>query len=262
VLLFHGNPSWCYLYRLMLPGLVARGHRVLAPDLMGMGRSDKPVDPDVFTMDAHLDWLGQWLEGEDVRGATLFCQDWGGTLGLCLLADHGDRFDRVVAANTGLPAGEGVNKFMEQWLAFSQSVEELPVGSLVAGGTTRALGDDERAAYDAPFPDGTYQASAKRFPLLIPLQPDNPGVPRARASWAALEHWEKPFLTAFGSADAIAYRAGAHRRLQERIPGAAGQSHVVFDGANHFLQEDVPDELVVVIDDFVHGRSTRDTDES
>ncbi len=253
ILLLHGNPSWSYLYRMMIPGLVARGHRVIGLDLMGLGRSDKPTDPDVFTMDTHLDWMGQWLEAEDLRQATMFCQDWGGTLGLCLLADHGDRFDRVVAANTGLPEGEGVNEFMEQWLAFSQSVDVLPIADLVDGGTTRSLSADERAAYDAPIPDGTYQASPKRFPLLIPLQPDNPGVPRARAAWAALERWEKPFLTAFGSADAIAYRPGAHRRLQRRIPGAAGQAHVVFDGANHFLQEDVPAELVAAVDEFIRA---------
>ena len=142
VLLLHGNPTWCYLYRHMVPGLVARGHRVVALDLMGLGRSDKPVDRDEFTMAAHTDWMGQWLEAEDLRDITLFCQDWGGMLGLALLPDHGDRFARVVASNTGLPEGQGANEFIEQWLAFSQSVDVLPVGALVQGGTTRALSSD------------------------------------------------------------------------------------------------------------------------
>ena len=192
VLLLHGNPTWCYLYRPVVAGLVARGHRVVALDLMGMGRSDKPVDEDEFTIEAHLDWMGQWLEAEDLSDVTLFCQDWGGILGLCLLPDHGDRFARVVVSNTGLPEGRGMNRFMQDWLAFSQSQDELPVGALVQAGSTRELTDAEMAAYEAPFPDGSFQASPKRFPLLIPLQPDNPGVPRATATGAFLESWTKP----------------------------------------------------------------------
>ena len=251
VLLLHGNPTWCYLYRHMIPGLVARGHRVLALDLMGMGRSDKPSDQDVYTMDRHADWVGQWLVGQDLADATLFCQDWGGTLGLSVLPDHGDRFARVVASNTGLPEGQGSNDFLDQWIAFSGSVDVLPVGGLVQAGTTRELGPDEVAAYDAPFPDGTYQASPKRFPALIPLHPDNPGVPRARRAWAYLEGWEKPFLTVFSDNDQVAYRAGAHLPLQRRIPGAQGQPHVVLEGPGHFIQEDAPDELVDIIDRFI-----------
>jgi len=253
VLLLHGNPTWSYLYRHMIPGLVARGHRVVAPDLMGLGRSDKPVDQDQFTMAGHTAWLGRWLEAEDLREVTLFCQDWGGTLGLALLPGHGDRFARVVASNTGLPEGQGANEFMEQWLAFSQSVDVLPVGALVQGGTTRELTAAEVAAYDAPYPDGSYQAAPKRFPVLIPLQPDNPGVPQATAVWAYLETWEKPFLTVFGDQDQVAYRAGAHLALQRRIPGARGRAHRVLEGPGHFIQEDAPDELVVIIDDFIRS---------
>jgi len=250
VLLLHGNPSWCYLYRHMVPGLVRRGHRVLAPDLIGLGRSDKPVDQAVYTMAEHTAWLGQWLESEDLRHVTLFCQDWGGTLGLLLLPAHGDRVDRVIAANTGLPEGGGVNKFLEDWLAFSQSVDVLPVGGLLQGGTTRELSDAEVAAYEAPYPDGSYQAAPKRFPVLIPVQPDNPGVPQAKAAWAFLETWDKPFLTVFGDQDAVAFKAGAQVPLQRRIPGAQGRPHRIIEGANHFIQEDAAEELVVIIDEF------------
>jgi haloalkane dehalogenase len=250
VLLLHGNPSWCYLYRHMVPGLVERGHRVVAPDLIGLGRSDKPVDREAFTMAAHTSWLGQWLESEDLTGVTLFCQDWGGSLGLLLLPAHGNRIDRVIASNTGLPEGRGANKFLEDWLAFSQSVDVLPVAALVQAGSTRELSDAELAAYDAPYPDGSYQAGPKRFPALIPVQPDNPGVPQAKAAWAFLETWEKPFLTVFGDRDAVAFAAGAHTVLQRRIPGAHGQPHRVIEGASHFIQEDAPDELVAVIDGF------------
>ena len=251
VLLLHGNPAWCYLYRHMVPGLVDRGHRVVALDLMGMGRSDKPVERDDYSMAGHVDWMSQWLEAVDLHDVTLFCQDWGGILGLCLLPRHGDRFARVVASNTGLPDGRGMNKFMEDWLAFSQSVDVLPVGGLVQGGSMRQLTDAEVAAYEAPYPDGRYQASPKVFPVLIPLQPDNPGVPQALATWEYLETWEKPFLTVFGDHDAVAYKAGAQGVLCRRIPGAAGQNHRVLEGPSHFIQEDAPAELVAVIDDFI-----------
>lgn len=250
ILLLHGNPSWSYLHRHMVRGLADLGHRVLALDLMGMGRSDKPAARSDYTLANHVDWMGQWLEGEDLAGVTLYCQDWGGLTGLQLLPDHGDRVDRVLASNTGIPVGEGVNRFMQQWLDFSQSVTELPIGSLVAGGTSRTLTPEEQAAYDAPFPDGTYQTSALQFPLLIPLQPDNPGVPQSKATWAYLATWEKPFLTVFGSEDAIAYKPGAHVRFQEVVPGAQGQPHEVIEGANHFIQEDASERLIEVLHAF------------
>ena len=251
ILLLHGNPSWSYLYRHMIRGLADRGHRVLALDLMGMGRTDKPMARSDYTLAAHVDWVGQWLTGENLTGATLFCQDWGGIIGLNALRLHPDRFDRVLASNTGIPVGEGVNAFMQQWLDFSQGVDELPISSLLAGGTTRPLTEAEQAAYDAPFPDGTYQAAALQFPLLIPLQPDNPGVPMCVETWAFLETWTKPFLTVYGSEDAISYKPGAHRKFQRLVPGAAGQPHQVIEGANHFIQEDVPDALVEILDRFV-----------
>lgn len=250
ILLLHGNPSWAYLYRNMIPGLVARGHRVLALDLMGLGRSDKPDDRAFYTLARHVDWMGQWLEGEDLRDITLFCQDWGGIFGLNLVAAHPDRFARVIASNTGLPEGEGSNEFLDGWLAYSQSLDEFPIAMLMGAITTRPLTDGEVRGYEAPFPDASYQTSPMMLPTLIPMQPDNPGVPQCRETWAFLDTFEKPFLTIFGSADQIAYAAGSHVKFQERIPGAAGQAHHVIEGANHFIQDDAPDELVERIDAF------------
>jgi haloalkane dehalogenase len=251
VLLMHGNPSWSYLHRHMIRGLVARDHRVVALDLMGLGRSDKPTRRADYTLARHVDWVGQWLAGEDLREVTLYCQDWGGLIGLNVVRFHPERFARVIASNTGVPVGEGVNEFMQRWLDFSQSVDALPIGALVNGSTTRALTSGEIAAYEAPFPDGRYQTSALQFPLLIPVQPDNPGVPMCRETWAFLETFTKPFLTVYGSEDPVSYKPGAHAKFQRKVPGAAGQPHCVVEGAHHFIQEDASDELVQVIDEFV-----------
>jgi haloalkane dehalogenase len=253
LLLLHGNPSWSYLHRHMIRGLVDRGHRVLALDLMGMGRSDKPTDRAELTVDSHLDWMGQWLAAEDLADITLYCQDWGGLLGLNLVRLQPDRFARILASNTGLPAGEGTSPALQAWIEFSQSASPLPVGAIVDGGTSRALSDAERAAYDAPYPDATYQASPVQFPLLIPAPADHPAVPLFRATWDFLETWTRPFLTVFGSEDAIAFKPGSHLKFQRKVPGAAGQPHRVIEGANHFIQEDAPDELVEVLDAFARS---------
>lgn len=256
VLLLHGNPSWSYLHRHMIRGLVARDHRVVALDLMGMGRSDKPTQRSDYTMANHIHWMSQWLVAENLTDVTLYCQDWGGLTGLHLLPLHPERFARVVASNTGLPTGEGANKFMQRWLEFSQSVDELPIAALVDSGTSRALTADEQAAYLAPYPDGSYQTSALQFPLLIPVQADNPGVPICVATWEFLATWTKPFLTVFGSEDAISFKPGAHLKFQRKVPGAVGQPHRVIEGAGHFIQEDAPDELVEIIDTFVRAGAT------
>jgi haloalkane dehalogenase len=237
----------------MMHGLVALGHRVVALDLMGLGRSDKPDDPGYFTLARHIDWMEQWLVAEDLRGITLYCQDWGGITGLCLVARQAGRFDRIVASNTGLPAGEGADKFMEEWLAFSQSVDEMHISRMVRNLMTHKLSDEEARAWDAPYPDGTYQASVKQFPLLIPLQPDNPGVPITKATWEFLAGWTKPFLTVFGALDPISTIPGAHRKFQRVVPGAAGQPHVMIDAANHFIQEDASPQLVTIIDGFARA---------
>lgn len=253
VLLLHGNPSWSYLHRHMIHGLVARGHRAIALDLMGLGRSDKPDDPAFFTLERHVAWVSDWLAAEDLHSVTLYCQDWGGLIGLLAVQRQPERVARICASNTGIPVGEGVSRFMQQWLEFSQSLPELDVGALVAGGTHRTLSAGELRAYNAPYPDGSYQAAVKRFPLLIPVQPDNPGVPACRAAWAFYETWRKPFLTIFGALDPVATRPGAHLRFQERIPGAQGQPHRVLADAHHFIQEDAPQALVDALDTFVRA---------
>jgi haloalkane dehalogenase len=245
VLLLHGEPSWSYLYRHMIPALVDSGHRVLAPDLIGFGRSDKPADRNDYTYERHVAWLSQWFTDVDLQDVTLFCQDWGGLLGLRLVAAFPERFAGVVVANTGLPIGTAFSEGFGQWLAFSQSTPDLPVGLIVNGGTARELSADEVAAYDAPFPDASYKGGACQFPTLVPITPEHGSVEENKAAWGVLTQFDKPFVTAFSDADPIT--GGGHAVFQKLVPGAKGQPHVTLAGA-HFLQEDCPDDIVAVIE--------------
>jgi haloalkane dehalogenase len=249
ILLMHGEPSWSFLYRRMIAGLAARGHRVVAPDLVGFGRSDKPTAQDDYTYERHVRWMSDWLTSNNLRNITLFCQDWGGLIGLRLVAAFPDRFARVVVANTGLPIGTGRTDAFQQWLDFSQSVPVLPVGEIVSMGTVRGLSAAEKAAYDAPYPEEEFKAGARRFPALVPITPEHGSVAENKAAWKVLERFEKPFLTAFSDGDPVS--KGGERIFQERVPGAKGRPHVTIKGGGHFLQEDKPDELVEVIDSFV-----------
>lgn len=251
ILLLHGEPSWSYLYRKFVPLLVARGHRVIAPDLVGFGKSDKPAGRTDYTYERHVAWMSAWLAALDLIDITLFCQDWGGLIGLRLVAAFPDRFARLVIANTGLPVGTGSSDGFNAWLAFSQNVPLFPVGAIVNGGTTRELGADEIAAYDAPFPDDSYKEGARQFPMLVPITPDHASVAENRAAWAVLETFDKPVLTAFGENDAIT--RGGERAFIDRIPGARGQPHRIIKDAGHFLQEDKPEELCALIDPFIRG---------
>ena len=248
VLLLHGEPSWSYLYRHMIPALVASGHRVLAPDLIGFGRSDKPADRNDYTYERHVAWLSQWFTDVDAREVTLFCQDWGGLLGLRLVAAFPERFAGVVVANTGLPIGTGFSEGFNQWLAFSQSTPDLPVGQIVNGGTGRSLSADEIAAYDAPFPDASYKGGACQFPTLVPITPEHGSVAENKAAWAVLTQFDKPFVTAFSDADPVT--GGGDVLFQKMIPGAKSQPHVTLSGG-HFIQEDCPDDIVAVIEGVV-----------
>jgi haloalkane dehalogenase len=250
VLLMHGEPSWSYLYRKMIPVLVAAGHRVLAPDLIGFGRSDKPAAISDYSFARHVQWIGYWLEAMQLKNITLFGQDWGSLIGLRLLAKLGDRFARAVIANGGLPAGEGnPAKAFRIWQKFAIWSPVFPVGRIVASGCAARISPEVRAAYDAPFPNDDYKAGARAFPRLVPFDPRDPSVPDNRAAWEKLRQLRKPFLTAFSDGDPIT--RGGERKLQREIPGAVNQPHTTIAGAGHFLQEDKGPELAEVVNRFI-----------
>jgi haloalkane dehalogenase len=248
VLLMHGEPSWSYLYRHIIPGLVARGYRAIAPDLVGFGRSDKPAAQTDYSYERNVAWMSAWLKAQGSSGITLFCQDWGGLIGLRLVAAFPELFGRVIVANTALPTGTGATAGFKQWLEYSQSVPVLPVGDIINRGAGRALSAAEKDAYDAPFPDERYKAGARRFPALVPHAPGDASVEANKAAWQVLMRFEKPFLTAFSDGDPVT--KGGERIFQERVPGAKGQPHVTLPGG-HFLQEACPTEIVALIDTFV-----------
>jgi len=250
VLLLHGEPSWSFLYRKMIPVITAAGHRAVAPDLVGFGRSDKPSKRADYTYQRHVDWMRALLEQLDLRNVTFVGQDWGGLIGLRLVAEHPDRFARVVAANTFLPTGDrDPGDAFLAWQKFSQETRTFRVGRIVNGGCVTELPEDVVAAYDAPFPDETYKEGARQFPLLVPTSPSDPAAEPNRRAWEVLSKFDKPFLTAFSDSDPIT--GGADRVLQETIPGTKGRSHTTFAGGGHFLQEDVGEELARVVVDFV-----------
>jgi len=250
VLMLHGEPSWSYLYRKMIPIVVAAGHRVVAPDLVGFGRSDKPIRREDYTYQRHVDWMRHVLFALDLRDVTLVCQDWGGLLGIRLVAEHPERFARVVTANTFLPTGDvPAGPAFLAWKEYSQTTPDFQVGRIVSGGSATALPPEVVAAYDAPFPDDRYKAGARQFPLLVPVTPDDPAAEPNRKAWEALSRWTKPWLTAFSDRDPIT--VGGDRIFQERIPGAKGVRHVTIAGGGHFLQEDRGEELARVVVEFL-----------
>ena len=251
VLLMHGEPSWSYLYRKFVPALTAKGHRVVAPDLIGFGKSDKPAARTDYTYERHVAWMLDWLTATNLTNITLFCQDWGGLIGLRLVAAFPDRFARLVIANTGLPIGTGWSEGFDAWLKFSQSVPDFPVGFIVNGGTTRDLTPAEIAAYDAPFPDESYKEGARQFPTLVPVTPEHASVAENIAAWKILSAFEKPVLTCFSDKDAVTH--GGEKAIIDRIPGAKGQKHTIVAGGGHFLQEDAPEQLCTIIDDFIRA---------
>jgi haloalkane dehalogenase len=254
VLLMHGEPSWSFLYRTMIPIIVDAGLRAVAPDLVGFGRSDKPAKRTDYTYQRHVDWMTSWLDAVDLRDATFVGQDWGGLIGLRLLVARPERFARAVAANTFLPTGDrpAGDAFLA-WQRFSQETPEFAVGAIVNGGCLTDLAPDVIAAYDAPFPDDSYKEGARQFPLLVPTSPDDPAAAPNRAAWETLRGWTKPFLCAFSDQDPIT--RGADRVLRAEIPGCELQPHTTIEGGAHFLQEDRGDVLARVVVDFVHQTS-------
>jgi haloalkane dehalogenase len=252
ILCLHGEPSWAYLYRKMIPVFTAAGHRAVAPDLVGFGRSDKPTERHDYTYQRHVDWMTAWMKAVDLQHATLMCQDWGALIGLRLVAENPDRFDRIVVANGFLPTGDApAGEAFLRWREYSQTTPEFHVGGIIKGGCRTELSPEVIAAYDAPFPDDTYKTGARKFPVLVPISADDPAAGPNKAAWEVLEKWEKPALTAFSDQDPIT--RGADRAFQTRVPGTKGQPHTTIEGGGHFLQEDKGDELATVIVDWLAG---------
>jgi haloalkane dehalogenase len=253
VLLLHGEPSWSFLYRKVIPVLAAAGLRVIAADLIGFGRSDKPAQIADHSYARHVEWIRVFaFETLGLRNVTLVGQDWGGLIGLRLVAEHPDRFARVVAANTGLPTGD--QPMPEVWLRFRELVRTAPalsVSRLVQSGCQAALPPAVLAAYDAPFPDPSYAAAVRAMPGLVPATPDDPASAANRAAWRQLAAWDKPFLVAFSDRDPITGPMAPV--LKRTVPGAADRHHPLLEGAGHFLQEDAGEELGAIIADFIRA---------
>jgi haloalkane dehalogenase len=252
VLMIHGEPSWCYLYRKMIPIFTAAGYRAVAPDLIGFGRSDKPTPRGEYTYQRHVDWTTAFVEALDLRNITLVCQDWGGLIGLRIAAEHPERFSRIAAANTFLPTGDRpANEAFLRWQNFSQNTPNFDSGWIVNGGCTTDLSEEVRDAYRAPFPDDRYKEGARQFPLLVPTSPDDPAAPANRKAWEVLSKWTKPFLCAFGDSDPVT--KNADHLLKATIPGANGQPHTTIEGGGHFIQEDRGEELANVVVAWMKG---------
>jgi len=287
VLCMHGQPTWSYLYRHMIPVLTGAGLRVLAPDLVGFGRSDKPAAREDYTYERQVGWLNAWLRQNDVRGATLVGQDWGGLVGLRMVAENPDRFARVVVANTGLPAPHDVQpeqadalrelrramptptmqemaralgnpdpaipgRAFVYWQKWTWETEDLPIGLLIAGTLDgRVLSAAEIAAYDAPFPDPSFQMGPRAMPSQVPTLPDDPSLPANLRAWEVLSKWQKPFLCCFTDNDPVT--RGMDKVFRERVPGAQGQRHITLEGGGHFLQEGRGEPFARIVADFVKG---------
>jgi haloalkane dehalogenase len=250
VLMLHGEPSWSYLYRKMIPIVVMAGHRVIAPDLPGFGKSDKPAVAGDYSYQRHVSWITGLITKLDLNDITLVCQDWGGLIGLRVAAENEKRFKRINAANTFLPTGRGKpSEAFLKWREYSQTAPQFNIGSIVNSGCVRKLDPAVIAAYDAPFPDDSYKAGARIFPSLVPVTPDNPAVPANLKAWETLSGWKKPFLTCFSDSDPIT--KGGEAYLRNIIPGAGGMKHVTIREAGHFLQEDKGEEWAGIIVDFI-----------
>ena len=250
VLLMHGEPSWSFLYRYMIPIFVKAGYRTLAPDLVGFGRSDKPTEQDDHTYRKHVEWMTKWMKLLDLQNITLFCQDWGSLIGLRVAIENQERFRRIVLSNGGLPTGaQSMPESFLRWREFSRTATKFDIKRIIQGGTFTKLSKDVLRGYDAPFPDDTYKAGARIMPSLVPISKDDPEFEANTSAWEQFKKWEKPFLSAFSDKDAIT--AGGYRPWQKLVPGAQGRNHPTIKDASHFVQEDKGPELANVIIEFM-----------
>lgn len=246
LLLLHGEPTWSYLYRRMIPPLVAAGYRCVAPDLIGFGRSDKPTEQDAYTYARHVTWVGAFVAALGLDGAVVFVQDWGGLIGLRVVAEAPDRFRAVCAANTALPVGEPLGEGFAGWLAASQQMDFTDTGRLMARAVqARELTGAEQAAYSAPFPTPAHTAGAIAFPRLVPITADHDGVEENRAAWEVLRRWTKPFLTLWCPGDVVL--GGLQPSFTEAVPGAEGQPHRTFEPGGHFIQDDRGEDVAAAL---------------
>ena len=251
VLLMHGEPAWSFLYRKMIPILVAAGMRVLVPDQVGFGRSDKPTQRSDYTYENHVQWMSAWLESVDAKDITLFCQDWGSLIGLRMVAEMPDRFARIALSNGGLPTGkEKIPSAFHIWRAFAMYSPWFPIGKIVRTGCAQGLNDLEVAAYDAPYPNSRYKVGARVFPTLVPIHPNDPAGPANERAWELFKAWHKPFITLFSTRDPVT--KGGQVAWQRKVPGASGQNHTQIRGAGHFVQEDKGQELARALIQYIH----------
>jgi haloalkane dehalogenase len=249
ILMLHGEPSWSYLYRYMIPVCTAAGHRVIAPDLIGFGKSDKPTNIKDYSYQTHMDWLLSFIEQLDLTNITLVCQDWGSLLGLRLAAENESRFKAIVVGNGMLPTGEEpIPTAFKLWKAFALNSPWFPIGRIVEMGSFKSFSKGERRAYDAPFPNSKYKAGTRAFPALVPTSSDNPASKANKDAWKVLKKWKKPFVTAFSNGDPIT--RGGDKYMRKLIPGSQGMKHIKLKGG-HFLQEDSGTEFAEVINNLL-----------
>ncbi|MFX1394726.1 MAG: haloalkane dehalogenase [Promethearchaeota archaeon] len=250
ILLMHGEPSWSFLYRHMIPILMKAGYRTIAPDLVGFGRSDKPTEQSDHTYRKHVKWITKFVKSLDLQNITLFCQDWGSLIGLRVAIENQERFTRIVLSNGGLPTGaQNMSEAFLRWREFSRTATKFDIKRIMQDGTITKLSKDVLRGYDTPFPDDSYKAGARIMPSLVPISKDDPEFEANTRAWEQFGKWEKPFLTAFSDKDPIT--GGGYIPWQKHVPGAQGQNHPTIKDAGHFVQEDKGTELAEVIIEFI-----------
>ncbi len=250
ILLMHGEPTWSFLYRHIIRTLLEAKYRVIAPDLIGFGRSDKPTKIEDHTYRRHVEWITQFVEKLDLRRISMFCQNWGSLIGLRVAAENSERFNRIILSNGGLPTGaERMTVAFMNWLEAAGTIDPWPVGEVVQAGTVSELSDEVIAGYEAPFPEEKYKAGARALPGLVPISIDDPEHEANKKAIEEFRNWRKPFLTAFSDSDPIT--RGGERLFQTIIPGARGQPHKTISDAGHFVQEDKGSECARIILEFI-----------